>query len=155
MKNIFKKHQPINITPHYPASPENDNIETLECYARDKLIYDMHILNNFLEGLYEKKEYKFDQDNYSKDDKWVKICDNHIKYVREDLHFNYGNGTNLKCKWCEATFSGYMAGAKREYHQHLKHQDIIELETSLSMACMGAMVCSMFNAISSSIYSKE
>jgi len=146
--NFLKRKQVQLSFPKCPESPKDDSITSLETYARDKLIYEMHILNNFLESLYKEPErlYGFNT-NYSRDDKWVKICNNHIDYVKDILNSNYGNGTTKKCRYCDKVFQGYMAGAMLEYHNNAIHKKELEQEGAINMAIMGTFAFAILNSI--------
>lgn len=143
---LFKSKQIQPQNPIYPEPPKDDSITTLEIYARDRLKHEMYILNNFLESLYKEPTNQWDT-NYSKNERWVACCNNHIKYVQDVLNYNYGNGAIKKCKYCDSVFNGYMAGAKLDYHNNIMHKQEIEKECTISMACIGLFMIAVANAI--------
>jgi hypothetical protein len=142
---MFKRKPIIPPTPKCPEPPKDSSITSLETYARDRLKYDMHILNNFLELLYKAPEY------ISKDNRWVKICNNHIGYVQDILNSNYGDGATKKCKYCNSVFNGYMAGAMLEYHKNTKHKKEVETEMAITCACIGTVLIGIFGSLTDNL----
>lgn len=148
--NFLKRKQKEPTYPKSPEPPKDDSITSLETYARDKLIYDMHILNNFLESLYKEPKHQWDK-NYSRDERWVKICNSHIGYVQDVLNSNYGDGATKKCKYCDKVFKGYMAGAMLEYHNNSMHKDKLEEERKENMLSIGMIGIAIFKTIAGNL----
>lgn len=147
---LFKDKQIQPQSHKCPEPPKDDSITTLEIYARDRLKHEMYILNNFLESLYKEPEYSFDR-TYKRDNRWVKICNNHIDCVKDVVNSNYGDGVTKKCKYCNTVFNGYMAGAKLEYHNNTMHKEQLEKEYTANIVCAGLVMGVILNSITKSL----